>query len=286
MSKPVLINACLTGMIPTKDKCPDVPITPEEIIAGALEAHSLGASIVHLHARGLDGVPTWDPGVYREIFSALRSLAPELILCATTSGRLFNEPEKRAAVLWLEEPCRPDMASLTLGSLNFPGSVSANSVSDILYLLDMMHDSGVKPEFEVFDLGMVDFLHVLMKKRKWISIPYVNILLGNMATAAADEDNLRYLVSRLPQDTVWAGAGIGKMQARVITWALALSGHVRVGLEDNIYSDHVAKTPTSNKYLIERVVEQAAVLGRQLLTPNAARVLLGLCERDKTSTSQ
>lgn len=278
MTEPLLINACLTGMVPMKDRCPDLPVTPAEIVADALEAQRLGASIVHIHARGGDQQPTWDPGVYREIFTELRRAAPALILCASTSGRLWNEREKRAAVLLLESDARPDMASLTLGSLNFPKSVSANSIDDIDYLLDVMRAQEVRPELEVFDLGMADYLGVLMRRRTMPEPLYVNVLLGNLATAAADESNLCYLVSRLPRGTIWAGAGIGRAQQPVAEWSIRMGGHVRIGLEDNIYADHERRIPTSNRALVGAVVAWGGQAGRAPMRAEAARHLLQLPE--------
>lgn len=271
MKRDLIINACLTGMVPDKRKCPALPVTPDEIIHDALAAHRLGASIVHIHARGTDGSPTWEPTIYREIFSELRRVAPELILCATTSGRLWNEREKRSAVLMLESDTRPDMASLTLGSLNFPNSVSANSIADIEYLLDAMTAQGVRPEFEIFDLGMADYFRTLVARKNLRGPFYANILLGNIGTAAADEANLRYITGRLPEGTVWAGAGIGKHQMPVIENAVRLGGHIRVGLEDNIYADHAKKTPATNASLIETAVSIARASGRSPMSATEAR---------------
>ncbi len=276
VNAPVIINACLTGMISTKEKCPHVPITPEEIVSDARLAHGLGAAIVHIHARAVDQQPSWEPELYRTIFGALRQTVPDLILCATTSGRLWNQREKRAAVLMLESETRPDMASLTLGSLNFPQSVSANSIADIEYLLDAMLAQGVKPEFEVFDLGMIDYFHRLLSRREVPPPFYVNILLGNIGTAAADRANLEYLVGRLPGQTVWAATGIGRTQSLVNEWAIAMGGHVRIGLEDNIYLDPATREPASNQALIQRVLNIAERYQRQPASARSTRRQLGL----------
>lgn len=272
----IIVNACLTGMIPMKDKAPHVPITPDEIIADALAVHRLGASVVHLHARGLDGTPTWDPAPYREIIQGLRAEAPDLIVCATTSGRLWNEREKRAAVLMIESDFRPDMASLTLGSLNFPKSVSANSIADIDYLLDAMAAQGVKPEFEAFDLGMVDYLVHLAAKERYQQPGYINILLGNLGSAAALPSHMAYLVQHLPPGTVWAGCGIGRAQHPMTCLAVDMGGHVRIGLEDNLYLDFTTREPASNPALVQRIVAFAAERGRACMPAEDVRRMLGL----------
>lgn len=272
----VIVNCCLTGMIPMKDKAPNVPITPDEIIRDALAVHRLGAAIVHVHAREADGTPTWDPAPYRDIIQGLRAEAPDLIVCATTSGRLWNEREKRAAVLMLESEFRPDMASLTLGSLNFPKSVSLNSIADIGYLLDAMAAQGVKPEFEAFDLGMVDYLCHLAEKDRFAAPAYINILLGNLGSAAALPSHLGYLVQHLPAGTVWAGCGIGRAQHAMTCLAVDMGGHVRIGLEDNLYMDFSTREPASNSALVKRIVAFAETRGRACMPAEVARRLLGL----------
>ena len=272
----LILNACLTGMVSAKDRNPHVPVSPEEIVADALAVARAGAPIVHIHARGKDGAPTWDPGIYREIHTGIRAQAPELIICASTSGRLWPEREKRAAVLMLEGDARPDMGSLTLGSLNFPRQASTNPPEDILYLLDVMNERGIKPEIEIFDLGMVDYLATLVQEGRVRGPIYANILLGNRGTADATALNLAFLVSRLPAGCAWAACGIGKHQFPMNTLALAMGGHVRVGLEDNLYLDPASKQLATNVGLVERLVAIARALGRAPMPPAEARTLLGL----------
>jgi uncharacterized protein (DUF849 family) len=273
---PLILNACLTGMVTTKEKNPHVPISPAEIIQDALAVARAGAPIVHIHARGPDGAPTWDPAVYREIIEGIREGAPELIVCASTSGRMWNERAKRAAVLMLDGPARPDMGSLTLGSLNFPRQASTNPPEDILYLLDAMNERGIKPEIEIFDLGMVDYLGYLVGEGRVRGPIYANILLGNRGTADATAINLAFLVSRLPAGCVWAACGIGRRQFPMNALALAMGGHVRVGLEDNLFLDPASKQLGTNVALVERIVAAAQGLGRAPMTPSDARALLGL----------
>ncbi len=285
MSASLILNACLNGMLPTRSKNPHTPIAPDEIVREVGVAAACGAAIAHIHARGRDGAPTWDPGVYREIIQGIRAQNPDIIVCATTSGRLWSEREKRAAVLWLEGEHKPDMASLTLGSMNFPAHVSANPPDDILYLLDAMNAQGIVPECEVFDPGMIDFLRHLTETGRLRAPYYVNILMGNRGTSAATPMNLAWMADRLPPGGVWAAGGIGKAQFTVNCLALAMGGHVRVGIEDNLYLDSETKTPASNEVLIRRVLDVARAMGRRPLAPAAVRPLLGLPGRDESSVS-
>ncbi|MGA3171651.1 MAG: 3-keto-5-aminohexanoate cleavage protein [Chthoniobacteraceae bacterium] len=265
----LILNACLTGMVTSKERNPHVPISPGEIVRDALAVGRAGAQIVHIHARGAEGLPTWEPAVYREIIDGIRAEAPELVICASTSGRLWSEREKRAAVLMLERG--PDMGSLTLGSMNFSRQASVNPPEDILYLLDLMNERGIKPEIEIFDLGMVDFLGRLVAEGRVKKPIYANILLGNRGTADATELNLRFMVSRLPAGCVWAACGIGKHQLPMNRLAVAMGGHVRVGLEDNLYMDTASKEPATNLALMQRVVAAAREMGREPMGKADAR---------------
>ena len=140
-----------------KEDNPNVPITPDEIAQDAARCRKAGAAIVHLHARDSDGTPTWRADVYAEIIGKIRELCPDVVVCVSTSGRLWSELEKRADVLELDRDLKPEMASLTLGSLNFPGQASVNEPSMIHGLAERMFERGIVPELEVFDFGMVDF---------------------------------------------------------------------------------------------------------------------------------
>lgn len=272
----LILNACLTGMVTTKEKNPHVPISPEEIVRDALAVARAGAQIVHIHARGPDAAPAWDPALYREIITGIREGAPEVVVCASTSGRLWSEREKRAAVLMLDGPGRPDMGSLTLGSLNFSRQASTNPPEDILYLLDVMNERGIKPEIEIFDLGMIDYLGRLVADGRVRGPIYANILLGNRGTADATALNLAFLVSRLPAHCVWAACGIGRHQFPMNMLAVAMGGHARVGLEDNLYFDTASKQLGTNVALVERVVAAARGWGREPMKPGEVRRLLGL----------
>ena len=159
-----IINLCPTGMIPTKAMTPYVPLQPEEIIKDVVGCHKIGITMTHLHARDIDGKPTWKPDVYHMIIAGIKAYCPDLVICVSTSGRTFPDFDQRAAILDLGGYVKPDMASLTLSSLNFNRVASMNSPDMIMKLLDKMHEKGIKPELEVFDLGMINYAKYLIHK--------------------------------------------------------------------------------------------------------------------------
>ena len=272
----LVINFTPTGMVPTKAMTPLVPISVDEIVEDVLDCAELGVSIVHIHARDDQGMPTPDPAVYSEIIRRIRRQRQDLILCVTTSGRTHPRLEDRAAVLDLSGESKPDMASLTLGSMNFARTASVNSPEIIQALAQRMSERGIRPELEVFEAGMINYGKYLMKKGLLQSPGYFNLLLGNIATAQADEPTLDLMLGTLPEGAAWALAGIGDCQLQVHRWAMARGGHVRVGLEDNIYFDEERTTLASNRMQVQRIVELANGIGRQISTPDETRSLLGL----------
>ena len=273
---PLIVNVALTGMVPTKADNPAVPVTPSEIVEDAERCVRAGASIVHVHARDDDGAPTWRAAVYAEIVGGIRERCPGAIVCVSTSGRSWKELERRAQVLDLEGALRPDLASLTLGSLNFPKQASVNDPETIVALAERMHERGIVPELEVFDLGMTDYARFLVE-RGVLRPPFVfNVLLGSLGTLAATPLNLAMVTGALPEGSVWAGAGIGRFQLAVNVLAIASGGHVRVGLEDNLWLDVEKTRPATNLALVERLVSLAHAVERPIATPAEARELIGL----------
>jgi len=201
-TSPLIVNFTPTGMVPTKEMTPHVPISVDEIVEQVHEAAELGITLVHLHARSeTTGKPTWEAAIYARIFEGIRRHCPDLVLCASLSGRNFNEFEKRSEVLSLH----PDMGSLTLSSLNFPGQASVNSPEMIRLLAEAMIEKGVHPEMEVFDLGMLHYGNYLVQKGLIRSPFYVNIIAGNIAGIQANLSELGLalqLISRKAPD--WA----------------------------------------------------------------------------------
>jgi 3-keto-5-aminohexanoate cleavage enzyme len=273
----LIINFTPTGMIPNKDMTPYVPISPKEIADEVIRAAELGASIVHLHARDENGEPSTDKNIYAEIIKRIRERNKEIIIGVSTSGRIDNTFENRSAVLDLEGDVKPDMASLTLSSLNFNKQASVNSPIDIKNLARKMFEKGIKPELEAFDIGMINYSKYLIKKNLIIPPYYFNLLLGNIACAQADLINAGLMLRELPQNSIWAFAGIGDNQLKMNTLGIIWGGGVRVGLEDNIYFDNPKRSKlATNIQMVERIVSFARTYGREIATPREVRAWLSL----------
>ena len=274
----LIINAAITGIVPAKEDTPNVPITPDEIARDAVTCTDLGACIVHIHARDHDGKPTYRKDVYADIISRRRSERPDLIICASTSGRVFQDPELRAEVLSLKGGLRPDMASLTLGSFNFPKSISPNPPESIAFLAKRMTERGIKLELEIFEAGTVNYRIYLLREGVLPNDtpPYFNIILGSLGSARANAGSLSHIVESLPEGAVWSACGVGRFQLPITMLSIAMGGGARVGIEDSIHYDIERKRLATNGDLVERVVRIARELGRDIATPSEAREMLGL----------
>jgi uncharacterized protein (DUF849 family) len=274
--KKLIVNLAPTGMIPTKDMTPHVPVSSEEIVKDILQCSRLGVSMVHVHARDSEGVPTYRPEIFQDIIAKIRRKNKDIIVTVTTSGRTYNEYEKRSAVLDLTGEAKPDMASLTLSSVNFNKVASVNSPDMIVALAKKMQEKGIKPELEVFDLGMINFANYLITKGLLTPPYYFNFLLGNIAAAQAKLLHLGLLVSELPPDSIWSVTGIGDSQCRMNAIGIIAGDGVRVGLEDNIWFDEERTQLATNAVLVERIVTMARVLGRDIASPVEVRKMLNL----------
>jgi len=274
--KPAIINVCLTGMIPTKLDNAKTPITAVEIANDVKDCAKEGAALFHVHARDNREVPTYKKEVYENIIAKIKEENDDVIICVSTSGRNFNEFEKRSQVLEVDGDLRPDMASLTLGSLNFPQQASVNDPQMLQDLAKKMKDNGIKPELEVFDTGMINYSKYLIKKGILEPPFYYNILLGSLGSAEANPIILSHMIEMLPENSYWAVAGIGNYQLYANCLGLAMGGGVRVGLEDNIYYDRDKKEYASNMNLVERIIRIIKSMGRELATPEYVRDILQL----------
>ena len=275
----LIVNLAPTGMVPMRDQAPQVPFQPDEVVADVLRAAEAGITVAHLHARDENDLPTHSKDVYARIISGIREHRPDLVLCVSCSGRNVAELAARAEVLDLEGDVAPDMASLTLSSLNFARGASINAPDVVLALAERMRERGIRPEVEVFDIGMLAVLRRLLERGALEAPAYVNVLVGNLATAQADLADIGALVSRLPAGTVWSLAGLGAAQLPVAAIAVAAAGGVRIGLEDNLWLDAERRSPATNVELVERVHALAAVLGRPIMAPDTLRSKLGLPSR-------
>jgi 3-keto-5-aminohexanoate cleavage enzyme len=274
---PLILNVAFTGAVSDKSRNPAVPYSTAEILADARKAVARGAAVGHFHVRDELGKACNDPARYADLFHALKSdpLTAPLIVVASTSGRHGQTLAERAAVLQLPPEIRPDMASLTLSSLNFIDGASLNSPDTIRALATEMRDCGVKPEIEIFDLGMVHFMHRLIDEGLLLPPFYVNVITGNVAGAQPSALELGTIFANLPPTSVTSIGGIGAAQIRAHLMALAVADGLRTGLEDSFRTAGSAR-PASNEDLIAHAVELARLAGRQLCPIDVVRKRLAL----------
>jgi 3-oxoadipate:acetyl-CoA acetyltransferase len=273
----LIINFCPTGMIPTKAMTPHVPISPAEVIDDACRALERGVAIVHLHARDQQGRPAYQAQIYEKMILGIRGHFPEAIMCVSCSGRNFPQLERRSEVLELTGAARPDLASLTMTSLDFPTGTSQNAPDMVIALAERMVVRGIKPELECFDFGMINAANMLIAKGVVGKPPYYfNLLLGSRYSVPATARHLSTMLVDLPPDSHWSAAGIGLFQLPMNTLAIAMGGHCRVGLEDNIYLGFDRSVLATNLELVERVARIAETFGRPLASAARVRTLLGL----------
>jgi uncharacterized protein (DUF849 family) len=276
---PLIVNVALTGMVPTRERAPHVPLTTAQILADVERCRALGATVFHVHARDAEGRPTTEPDAYAPIVEGIRAIDPQLVVCVTCSGRHASEVAQRGAVLDLAAAARPDMASLTLGSNNFVDQASVNAPHTIRTLAAWMGDRQIRPELEAFEPGMVAFGKRLAAEGLIASPAHINLLLGGPGTAPLSPASLAAMLAEVPSDWTWGLAGIGRHQIDAALLAIGLGGHVRIGLEDNIWADRARTQPTSNPQLVERVTRIAAEADRPLADCAQTRRLLGLASR-------
>ena len=277
MKDKFILNFTPTGMIPTRDMTPEVPLSPEEIVDQVLEVADLGVNMVHLHAREIEtGLPTYKKELYSEIIGGIRKKNRALVLCVSTSGRDFNEFEKRSEVLELKGELKPDFGSLTLSSLNFNKQASVNAPQMIKDLARKMLINKIRPEMEAFDLGMINYAKYLIRKELITPPYYFNLILGNIACAQADMLGLGLMIRELPEGSIWSVGGIGDSQLGMNAMSLVAGGGIRVGLEDNIWFDKDRTKLATNRDLVERILVIAEAMGKTPYTHKEAREILGV----------
>jgi uncharacterized protein (DUF849 family) len=282
MKNKFILNFTPTGMIPTKEMTSKVPLTPEEIVEQVNEVADMGVNMVHLHARDINtGLPTYKKETYAEIISGIRKKNKDLVLCVSTSGRHFNEFERRSEVLELNGTLKPDFASLTLSSLNFNKQASINEPEMIKNLARKMLENNIKPELEAFDLGMINYAKYLIHKGLTHPPYYFNLILGNIACAQANILSLGLMIKELPEGSIWSVGGVGAPQLKMNVMSLVVGGGVRVGLEDNIWYDEERTRLATNREMVERILVIAKVLGRTPYTHQEAREVLGVNNEPK-----
>ncbi|MFC1847182.1 3-keto-5-aminohexanoate cleavage protein [Chloroflexota bacterium] len=273
----VIINFTPTGMIPTKEMTPYVPVTPLEIIEDVHEAVEIGITTVHLHARDeQSGKPTYKAEVYSDIIAGIRRFSGDLVICVSLSGRTFSEFEKRVEPLSLKGNLKPDMGSLTLSSLNFNKETSVNSPDMVMALAREMKKRGILPELEAFDSGMINYAGYLERKGLLEPPHCFNLILGNIACAQADLLHAGVMLRDLPSNSLWSLGGVGDFQLIMNSVAVAAGGGVRVGLEDNIWYDPARTRLARNADLVRRIHKLAQANERDIMAPSELRKLLKL----------
>ena len=273
MSKPCIICVAITGSLPTKKDNPNVPISISEQIESTHESFEAGATICHAHVRNEDETPTSDPEKFALLKEGISKHCPDMIIQFSTGGRSGSGKERGGML-----PLKPDMASLSVGSNNFPTRVYENSPELILWLAEQMRIHKVMPEVEAFDLSHIINAIDMHSKGLLYGDLYVQFVMGVKNAMPADETIFKFYVElmqkRAPKSE-WCGAGIGANQILVNEWSIKAGGHTRVGLEDNVRLDKETLTP-SNAALVKRAVELCEMYNRPVATSQEARNLLGL----------
>jgi 3-keto-5-aminohexanoate cleavage enzyme len=268
----LIISAALTGSWPTKDQNPALPVTEDEIAQSALECWRAGAAIVHLHVRDDTGKVTCEPARYAKARDLIIAAGSDVIINLSTGGGAGQtSDEERMAPVGL----KPEIASFDCGSLNFGHRVFVNSPQFLDELADRMNRNGVLPEIECFEPGHVQNALRLIEDGKLKPPYWFQFVLGVRGGSPGDVRQLVHLVDMIPFGSQWSVCGIGHAQLQLGVIAMAMGGHVRTGLEDNLYY-HKGELATSNAQLVERIVRIAGELGRPVATPAEARAMLGL----------
>ncbi len=271
---PVVIAVAITGSVPRKKDNPAVPTTPAEQVESTHAAFEAGATLVHIHVRDADENPSSDPALFAQVQEGVRKHCPGMIIQFSTGGR-GRDPAARGNALEL----KPDMASLSTGSVNFPTIVYENSASLVTDLATRMQRHHVRPEIELFDLSHIYGAQRLIEAGMMDDHPHVQVVMGVKNALPAEERLLDLMlgeIKRVLPKATWTAAGIGVNQSRVLDWVLARGGHgVRTGLEDNIRASK-DRLAAGNAELVRMAAEAAACHGRRPATPEEARAALGL----------
>jgi 3-keto-5-aminohexanoate cleavage enzyme len=275
---PVIITCALVGAEVTLEQYPSLPVTAEQIAAAAAEAAAAGASVVHLHVRDERSLPTQDAETFAAAIRAIRRRSDIIVQVSTGGATGMSSDERLQPVTGLAPQDLPEMASLTTGTCNFGDEVFLNPLPEVERFAAEMRQRGVRPEIEVFDVGMVASAQLLVRRGLLAEPLHFNLVMGVPGAIPATPKNLLHLVETLPAGSSWTASGIGRAQLAMNTLALVLGGHARTGLEDNLYYER-GRPAASNAELVARVVRLARELGRSPATPSEAREMLGLPRR-------
>jgi uncharacterized protein (DUF849 family) len=289
VNREVIITCAVTGAGDTVGKHPSMPVKPDEIAGAALEAAQAGAAIAHIHVRDVEtGKGNRDPALFRDVVERIRADATDVVINLTTGmggdffpgetdpavggpGTDFARPEERVRHV---EELRPEICSLDCGSMNFGDGLAINTPQHLRTMAERIQRCGVKPELEVFELGHIRLAKQLIEAGLVEDPPLFQICLGIPWGAEANTETLQHMRDMLPAGALWAAFGIARMEFPMVAQAMLLGGHVRVGLEDNLYLDRGVFA--SNAQLVERAVTIVETLGGRVLGPEEARQRLGL----------
>lgn len=272
MADKLIITVAPTGSVPKKSATPHVPVTTEEIASDALACEQAGASVLHIHTRDEEQNPSDDPERFAQVVNALTGRT-RLILQISTGGRAGVSLESRRQRL----AAGGEMASLTTGSVNFPNGAYVNPPDLVEGLAEEMKRLSIKPEVEIFDLSMLHNGIDLMERGLIQAPAHFNFVMGLKGAMPARVEHLTHLVPFLPAGSTWSVSGVGAAQLPMAVHAILMGGHVRVGLEDNIYFRKGELA--TNQMLVERIVQVSRILGREVATPDEARQILSLTPR-------
>ncbi|VDC22370.1 3-keto-5-aminohexanoate cleavage protein [Pseudogemmobacter humi] len=289
MSAPVIITCAVTGGTDHAHKSAAVPVTPEAIAASALDAAEAGAAIVHIHVRDpVTTLASTDFALYEDVTRRIRQGRPDLIINLTTGpgamvtadqirdgqsgAAAIHTPESRVAHI---TRLRPEICSLDIAAMNFGDQMFLNSIPDLKVMARLIREAGVMPELEAFDLGHLGIISHFLAKDIVASPPLVQIGLGVLGGASPDAHSMSALVRMLPAGAAWAMFGVGRHQFPVATQAMLMGGHVRVGLEDNLWLED-GVLAESNAALVAKMVSIMRLLDRRPATTAEARAILGL----------
>lgn len=304
----LIITAAITGAATIPSLSPYLPMTPEQIADSAIEAAQAGAAIVHIHARRPeDGFPSSNPEHFREILTRIKAKS-DVVICVTTGGSAMMTVEERAAVV---PEFKPEMCSFNMGSINFAlhsslrylkefkypwekaylemskDFVFKNTFKDFDYLCEITQANQTKPELEIYDVGHLYNLDHLVTEGKMKPPLHLQFVMGVLGAIRGTPEDLTYLTTKAhvlfgAGNFTWSVIGVGAAEINLSTMAIHMGGHVRVGLEDNIYIGK-GKLAKSNAELVEKIVALAGMLGREVAAPSDARQILGLKGLDKVN---
>jgi|SRR5690554_1133418 len=289
VANPTILTCAVTGNITTLEQTPYLPVTPEQIANAGLEAIRAGAAIIHIHVRHDDGRPSMELKHYREVVERLRAAEEDVVINLTTGpgqrfipsednpsvaapGTTLIRPEPRVTHI---EALRPELCSLDFNTMYSGTSVVINTPTNLSIMAERIQAAGVRPEIEAFDSGDIQLLNDMVRQGRLEAPVFCQIVLGIRYGAIATPETLAYLRNLLPAGSNWGGCGVGRFEFPMLAQAWLLGGHVRVGLEDNIFLEKgvLAK---SNTELVEKAVRLVRDLGGTMATPGEAREILGL----------